>query len=107
MVNASLPNSCARRFGVEARRSCLNYVLNGEDVLHSIPGLHVECKRVERLNVPAAMEQAKVAARGKIPSVWHRRNRSEWLLTIRGADVISLVHLLAVILEHGEGEPKQ
>jgi Holliday junction resolvase len=84
---------------IEAARSARNGVNQAEDIFHSLPGLHIECKRVERLNVTAAMEQANVAAGGKIPSVWHRRNRGEWLVTVRGEDLISLAHLLITITE--------
>lgn len=56
-----------------------------------LPGIHIECKRVEKLNLLEAMEQAKHDARaGEFPSVFHRRDRSEWLVTMRLEDWISL-----------------
>lgn len=85
--------------GIEARRSGQNYVFQAEDVFHSLHGLHIECKRVERINVPAAMEQAKAAAKGNVPTVWHRRNRGEWLVTIRGEDVLTLAYLLITAVD--------
>lgn len=58
-----------------------------------LPGIHIECKRVERLDLLAAMQQAqRDAARfgdGK-PAVFHRKNRSEWLVTMTLEDWISL-----------------
>lgn len=55
----------------------------------NLPGIHVECKRVERLNVPEAMQQSiRDAERFNdgIPALFHRRNRSPWLVTMRLED---------------------
>lgn len=51
-----------------------------------------EVKRVERLNVELAMEQAKCdAGWGKVPIVAHRRNNREWLVTMRAEDWVRLM----------------
>lgn len=51
--------------------------------VRGIEGVHIECKRVEALNIWKAMEQAKRdAANGDIPSVWFRRNRDEWYVVV-------------------------
>ena len=56
---------------------------NGDADVVGIKGLHIECKRVERLNIYEAMEQARRDAReGEIPVVMHRKNRKKWLVTI-------------------------
>ena len=51
-----------------------------------VPGVHIECKRVERLNLYKAMEQAArdsaAAGKGEIPVVVHRRNGQAWLITL-------------------------
>lgn len=44
--------------------------------------IHFEVKRVESLNLAAAMEQAKRDAVGKVPVVAHRRNSQPWLVTL-------------------------
>ena len=57
--------------------------------LAGLPGIHIECKRVERLNVPEAMAQAVRDAerfQDGAPTVFHRRNRSGWLVTQRLED---------------------
>ena len=58
-----------------------------------LPGIHIECKRAERLDLLGAMQQAqRDAARfldGK-PAVFHRKNRSEWLVTMTLEDWITL-----------------
>ena len=58
--------------------------------------LHIEVKRVEKLNVPEAVKQAITdAAEGSLPVVAHRRNREQWLITI------PLAALLDVLKEGG------
>jgi hypothetical protein len=54
-----------------------------------MPQVLVESKAVERLNVPAAMARAveDAAAAGKLPVLCHKRNRGEWLLTLRLEDL--------------------
>lgn len=48
-----------------------------------LPGIHIECKRVENLNLGKAYEQAVTDARGQaIPAVFHRKNRKPWMVTI-------------------------
>lgn len=57
--------------------------------LVGLSGVHIECKRNERLNVPEAMAQAARDAdrfRDGAPAVFHRRNRSGWLVTMRLPD---------------------
>lgn len=61
--------------------------------LAGLPGVHIECKRVERLNVPEAMAQAERDAQrfgDGAPAVFHRRSRSPWLVTMKLDDWIEL-----------------
>lgn len=54
--------------------------------LVGLPGIHIECKRVEKLNVPEAMRQAirdSERFRDGMPVLFHRRNRQPWLVTMR------------------------
>ena len=54
-----------------------------------LDGIHAEVKRVEKLNVLAAMNQAVRDAekfRDGLPALFHRRNRSPWLVTMRLED---------------------
>jgi len=65
------------------------------DICGGIPGTHAEVKRVERLNIHDAIQQAQDDSGGTlIPYVAHRRNRSEWLVTLRARDIIRLAQLL-------------
>lgn len=55
-----------------------------------LPGVHVECKRVERLNVLSAYQQAaRDASSTETPVLFHRRNRSPWLVTMSLTDWLS------------------
>lgn len=81
-----------RELGAEdARRGQQHTGLEGEDVV-GLPGIHPECKRVERLNVDKAMEQAIRDASGKIPAVFHRRNKKGWLVTMTLEDWMKLYY---------------
>lgn len=69
------------------------------DVVGGFPGTHVEVKRVEALNIENAMRQAehdagynhetgKEAAVPYLSYVAHRRNRTEWLVTVRARNLV-------------------
>lgn len=62
------------------------------DVL-DLPGIHIEVKRVEKLNVVEAMEQAirdSDRMLDGMPALFHRRNRKPWLVTMRLEDWLKL-----------------
>ncbi len=61
--------------------------------LWGLPGVHIEVKRVEKLNIVEAMAQAEkdaVKFGDGIPAVFHRRNRTPWLVTVKLEDFIDL-----------------
>ena len=63
-----------------------------------LPGIHIEVKRVERLNVQTAIEQAindSKRFKDGAPALFHRRNRKPWLVTMRLDDWMKLYSLLA------------
>lgn len=64
-----------------------------EPDLSGLPGVHIECKRVERLNISQAMAQAVRDAekfQDGDPTVFHRRNREGWLVTMQLSDWLGL-----------------
>ena len=88
-------------FGKACRRGQQFSGLGGDDVV-GLGGIHVECKWVQALNVETAMRQSeRDAGDGEVPIVCHRRNGTEWLLTVRLERVPKLVELLTkgVVLE--------
>ncbi len=59
-------------------------------VCESLSKYQIECKRVERLNIYDAVEQAaKDAGTDQTPIVFHRKNKKAWLITMYAEDFIS------------------
>ena len=80
-----------REYGYECRRGQQYSGASGDADVTGLPGIHIECKRVERLNLEDAMAQSKHDAReGEIPTVMHRKNNCEWLVTLRLDDFMRL-----------------
>lgn len=64
---------------------------NGDADVVGINGLHIECKRVQSLNIEKALQQSEADARGReIPCVMHRKNHEEWKVTVRLADFLDM-----------------
>ena len=85
-----LANLLRDNWGYEVKRG---QVFNHQSDLIGLDGIHPEVKRVERLNVHEAMKQAVTESQIRndgIPTVFHRRNRTEWLVTMRLEDWIDL-----------------
>ena len=85
-----LAHEIERIFNVPARRG-QQYCGGGDspDVICGIPGVHIECKGVERLNINQAMDQAVADCGEKVPSVWHIKNRQPWMVTVRLDDLLA------------------
>lgn len=80
-----------QKYGFETRRGQQYCGGNGDADVVGVPGLHIECKRVERLNVENALRQAEQDSQGgKIPVVMHRANREEWKVTLRLGDFMEI-----------------
>lgn len=80
-----------REYGYDCRRGQQFSGANGDADVVGLPGIHIECKRVERLNLEDAMAQSRRDAReGEIPVVMHRKTRSPWLVTTTLEDWIEI-----------------
>ncbi len=76
-------SSKLREYGFNTRRGQQYCGANGDADVVGLPGVHIECKRVQKLNLYDAMAQAKSDAKeGEIPTVFHRKDRCEWLITM-------------------------
>ena len=78
--------------GFNTRRTAQYCGKTGEaaDVV-GLPYIHVEVKRVERLQLSDAIAQAvRDCKDGKIPIVAHRKNNEGWLITMRAEDWFQL-----------------
>lgn len=77
-----LANLIRDMWGYEVKRG---QVFNGQSDMIGLKGIHPEVKRVEKLNIHKAMEQARTESekrRDGIPVVFHRINREPWLVTL-------------------------
>ena len=80
-----------REYGYDCRRGQQYSGINGDADVVGLKGIHMEVKRVERLNLEDAMSQSiRDAKDGELPAVFHRKNHCEWLVTMRLEDWIEL-----------------
>ena len=72
-----------KEYGYDAKRSVQYNGKDGQADVVGLPHIHIECKRVEKLNIYDAIGQAKRDAKnGDKPAVFHRKNRCNWLVTM-------------------------
>jgi len=84
-----------RLFGCDARRGQqYEGSSNSPDVVTSIEGIQIECKRTEALSLYKAMEQAIKDSGDDVPLVCHRRSNKPWLAIVRLNDLGCLVNAL-------------
>lgn len=79
-----------KSYGYYAERSVQYCGANGDADVVGLPGIHIECKRVEKLNIEKALQQAEADSKGDIPAVFHRRNRETWKVTLRLDDFMEM-----------------
>lgn len=82
-----------KSYGFSARRGQqFSGGAESPDVIHSIPGVHVEVKRVENLRLYPAMDQSvHDCPFGHTPTVWHRKSKREWVVILNAEDFLRLV----------------
>ena len=72
-----------KTYGYDTRRGVQYSGINGDADVVGLPGIHLEVKRVEKLNIDNAMNQSIRDARyGEKPTVVHRKNGKQWLVTM-------------------------
>lgn len=80
-----------RQYGYESRRGQQYSGANGDADVVGLPGIHIECKRVEKLNLYDAMSQAISDARAnEMPAVFHRKNNCKWLVSMQLDDFMKI-----------------
>lgn len=92
-------------FACEARRG-VQYQggPDSPDVVLQGVNVHVECKRVERLDLYGAMRQAIDDAGGDVPMVWHRRNNEESVCIVQTSDLVRLAREIVASQDHRNTE---
>jgi len=69
--------------GYNCRRGQQYCGANGDADVVGLPGIHIEAKRQEKMQLYDWMEQAKRDAKpGKLPAVFHKRNNHGILVTM-------------------------
>lgn len=90
-------------YGYKTRRGQQFCGSNGDADVVGVPGVHIECKWVESLNLRKAMEQSKNDAKeNEMPMVFHKKNGKEWLVTMSFDDFIKMYREYAAGMELGE-----
>lgn len=86
-----------KEYGYDCRRGQQYCGANGDADVVGLPGIHIECKRVEKLNIYAAVDQAvrdsganELPFGYDLPAVFHRKDNCEWLVTMRLEDWMQL-----------------
>lgn len=78
----------------EARRTAQYCGKAGTSDIVGVPGVHVECKAVQRLNIWEALSQSKrdseADGKGDIPAVFFKRNRTGWYVSLPLEDFVKL-----------------
>lgn len=81
-------------YGYECRRGQQYCGANGDADVVGLPNIHIECKRVEKLNIDDALDQSTRDAKGnEIPIVVHRKNKKKWKVTLSLENFINLYKL--------------
>lgn len=81
-----------KKYGYDCCRGQQYCGINGDADVIGIPGLHIECKRVEKLNIDDALEQSiRDAKDGELPVVMHRKNRKPWKVTLELDEFMKLL----------------
>ena len=80
-----------KKHGYDARRGQQFAGINGDADVVGLPYIHLEIKRVEKLNIDDALQQSvRDAKDAEIPVVMHRKNRTEWKVTMLFEDWIKM-----------------
>ena len=80
-----------QKYGYDARRGQQFSGANGDADVVGLPDVHLEIKRVEKLNIDDALSQSVRDAKDEeVPVVMHRKNRTEWKITMRFEDWIEM-----------------
>lgn len=74
-------SSVLRSHGYDTHRGQQYCGANGDADVIGLDGIHIECKRVERLDLYGALSQSKADAKeNELPTVMHRKNNCEWVV---------------------------
>ena len=83
--------SFLRSHGYDCRRGQQYCGASGDADVVGLPGIHIECKHVEKMSLYDWMDQSvRDAKKEELPAVFHRKNNCETLVTMRADDWMQL-----------------
>lgn len=100
--------SLFRDYGYTDARRTAQYCGNTGDAsdVVGLPGIHIEAKHQERMQLYDWMDQAKRDSEGtgNIPVVFHKKNNAGILVTMRFDDFMTIYKEWEAGVNHGENE---
>lgn len=90
-----LASEFLRKFNFQARRGQqYRGSPDSEDIIHDVPGVFIEVKFRERLNLEEAYAQAlRDSPSEKVPLVMHKKKNKQWMITLTAEDFFSRFRL--------------
>ena len=80
-----------KSYGYDTRRGVQYHGGPDSPDVVGLPGIHIEVKRVERLNIANAVDQAVADSNGdELACVFHRKNGGKWNVTMPLEDFMRL-----------------
>lgn len=79
-----------RLYGYDTRRGQQFHGGPDSPDVVGLPGIHIECKRVEQIRIYDWMSQSRSDSGEDIPVVMFRKNNCKWLVTMELGDWIEL-----------------
>lgn len=93
-----------REHGFEARRG--QQYRGGDDspdVVHNVPGLHVEVKFRQRFSIYEALDKAdEEAPNDRLQAIFHRQVRKPWLVTLYAHDFLEFMNRIPLVSAEGD-----
>ncbi len=84
-----------RKYGYIARRSQQYCGSNGDADVVGVDGIHIECKRTQKVSDEAFLKQAIAdAKKGEVSVVMYRRNRERWKALLRLDEFMAIWNVL-------------
>lgn len=84
---------------------------SGTDDVIGLPGVHIEVKRVQQLNVEKAMQQSREDAEASgtddVPVVFHRRDREPWKVTMDFDDWVRMYERCGMMSDSAPGQKRK
>ena len=94
-------------YGYHCRRGQQYCGSNGDADVLGLPGIHIECKWVEHLNLYNALAQAIHDAReGELPAVFHKKNNCNWIVSMQLPDFMKIYGEYASSILIGESHER-